>query len=240
MTLYADSTHPPTAAIDALHHEEIRSFARAGTWGSAAQRSAVVATARKVRVAAGLQPSSGEAELADGVELPAPVLRLIREVALGGIRVDRDFCRQIQAEGVTEGAYVEIVSLVSRVANLDVFARGLGVPPRPLVAPVEDQAPSFVRPAEAADEGFFTASVPNAPAGGALAESLYGNSPAVNVFRAVSLVPEEARHVIALIEGQYFPGAGLMDFGYDNGHALSRGQVEMVATKVSEHNQCFY
>ena len=33
--------------------------------------------------------------------------------------------------------------------------------------------PSFERPAEAVDEGFFTASVPNVPQGGALAESLY-------------------------------------------------------------------
>jgi guanyl-specific ribonuclease Sa len=240
MSLYSDSAHRPSAAIDALHSDEIRSFSRVGTWGSAAQRTAVVATARKIWVEAGLQQSSGDESLADSINLPAPVQRLIREVALGGISVDRTFCQQVQSEGVTEGAYVEIVSLVSRLSNLDVFARGLGVSPRPLAAPIEDTAPSFKRPAEATDEGFFTASVPNAPTGGALAESLYGNNQAVNVFRAVSLVPDEARRVIALIEQQYFPGAKLRDFEYDNGHALSRAQVEIVATKVSEHNQCFY
>ncbi|MFT4564047.1 MAG: hypothetical protein ACI9BW_003809 [Gammaproteobacteria bacterium] len=240
MALYSDSPHPPSAAIEVLHSDEIKSFARAGTWGSAAQRSAVVATARKHWVEAGLQRSSGDEELADGVKLPEPVLRLIREVAFGGIGVDRQFCQQIQSEGVTEGAYVEIVSLVSRLSNLDVFARGLGIAPRPLAAPVEDKAPSLKRPAEATGEGFFTASVPNAPAGGAVAESLYRNYRAINLFRAVSLVPDEARHVIALIEQQYFPGSKLMDLSYDNGHALSRAQVEVVATKVSEHNQCFY
>lgn len=240
MTLYNDSKHKPSAAIDALHTDGFLSFARAGTWGSAAQRSAVVATTRKVLVEAGLQASSGDEALADGVQLPDAVQRLIREVALGAISVDREFCQQIQAEGVTEGAYVEVVSLVSLLVNMDVFARGIGVSPRPLAEPVEDKAPSYARPTEATDEGFFTPSVPSGPAGGATGEFLYGGHPAVNVFRATSLVPDEAQRVIALIETQYFPGAKLMDFAYDNGHCMSRAQVELVATKVSEHNQCFY
>ena len=240
MTLYSDSAHQPSAAIDALHSDEVQSFARTGTWGSAAQRTAVAATVRKIRVEAGLQESSGDEHLADIVELPAPVLRLVRETALGGIAVDRKFCEQVQAEGVTEGAYVEIVALVSRLVNLDVFARGLGVPSRPLSDPAENKTPSFKRPEEATDEGFFTASVPNLPAGGATAKSLYGKTPAANVFRAVTLVPEEGKRVIDLIGLQYFSAAKLMDFRSDNGHALSRSQVEIVATKVSEHNKCFY
>lgn len=240
MTLYSDSTHKPSAAIDALHSDEIQSFARPGTWGSASQRTAVGATVRKIRVEAGLQESSGDEHLADIVELPAPVLRLVRETAFGGIAVDREFCKQVQADGVTEGAYVEIVALASRIVNLDVFARGLGVPSRSLATPAEDKTPSCKRPEEATDEGFFTASIPNLPAGGATAKMLYGKIPAANVFRAVTLVPDEGKRVIDLIGQQYFPAAKLMDFRADNGHALSRAQVEIVATKISEHNKCFY
>jgi hypothetical protein len=240
MSLYADSAHQPSAAIDALHTDELGSFSRVGTWGSAAQRTAVAATTRKIRVEAGIQESCGDEALADCVVLPDPVQRLVREVALGGIAVDRKFCQQVQAEGVTEGAYVEIVALVSRIVNLDIFARGVGVLPRPLAAPADDKAPSFERPAEAVDEGFFTASVPNAPAGGELAKSLYGAAPAVNVLRAVTLVPEEGHRVVALIRQQYFPAEKLMAFDSDNGHALSRAQIELVATKISEHNKCFY
>jgi len=240
MTLYSDSAHQPSVAIDALHSDEMQSFAQTGTWGSAAQRTAVAATVRKIRVEAGSQVSVGDEHLADLVELPAPVLRLVREAALGGIAVDRQFCEQVQAEGVTEGAYVEIVTLVARIVNLDIFARGLGVPSRQLVVPAQDNSPSFKRPDEAADEGFFTASIPNLPAGGATAEALYGKNPAANVFRAATLVPEEGKRVIDLISQQYFPAEKLMDFGSDNGHALSRAQVEIVATKVSEYNKCFY
>lgn len=240
MTLYADSSHQPAAAIDALHSSELRSFSEAGTWGSAAQRRAVAALTRSVRAQAGQLESDGDGEADDNIALPAAVARLVREVALGGIGIDREFCAAVQAEGVTEGAYVEIVALVSRLVNLDVFARGIGVPPRPLAAADDTTAPAFERPPEAVDEGFFTASVPNAPAGGTMAKSIYGNTPAGNVFRAVSLVPAECRRVVALIEQQYFTGASLMDFAADNGHALSRAQIELVATKVSEHNQCFY
>jgi hypothetical protein len=164
----------------------------------------------------------------------------VRETALGGIAVDREFCKQVQADGVTEGAYVEIVALASRIVNLDVFARGLGVPSRSLATPAEDKTPSCKRPEEATDEGFFTASIPNLPAGGATAKMLYGKIPAANVFRAVTLVPDEGKRVIDLIGQQYFPAAKLMDFRADNGHALSRAQVEIVATKISEHNKCFY
>ncbi len=242
MTLYADSQHPVAPKIDDLHADELASFAQTGTWGRAAQRTAVAALTRKVRVAAALQESAGDEALIDTAELPAPVQRLVSEVALGGIGIDRAFCEEVQADGVTEGAYVEIVALVSRIVNLDVFARGLGVAPRPLAPPSSGGAPSFDRPDEATDEGFFTASVPFVPAGGAVAESIYGKvrGPGGNVWRAVSLVPDEARRVVTLASHQYFPLAKILDMSADNGHHLSRAQIELVATKVSEHNQCFY
>ena len=64
--------------------------------------------------------------------------------------------------------------------------------------------------------------------------------PAGNIFRAVSLVPDEAHRVIGLVSQQYFGAEHLLDFHATSDHALSRAQIELVATKVSEHNQCFY
>lgn len=240
MTLYADAGYPVPQAIDSLHGDELASFARTGTWGTAEQRTAIAAAARKARSEAGLQDSIGDEGLADTTALPDVARRLAEATALGGTTIDRDYCKQVQAEGVTEGAYVEIASVASRITNLDVFARGIGVASRPLLEPADDTAPSFDRPTEAVDEGFYTASVPSAPAGGALAESLYGKMPAGNILRAVSLVPDEARRVIALVGTQYFPAERLLNFTDQEGHALTRPQIELVATKVSEHNQCFY
>ena len=240
MTLYADSAHQPSDAIEALHRSELNSFSQCGTWGSARQRTAVAALARKTRVAAGLQESAGDEALTELVDLPAPVQRLVEKTALGAVDVDRDFYAQILSEGVTEGAYVEIVALVSRIVNLDIFARGLGVPPRALATPEDEGKPSYVRPDEAIDDAFYAASIPCGKAGGEAAKALYGGMQVPNVFRGASLVPDEAARVIALVQAQYLPASNMMDFGASGEHALSRAQIETVATKVSEHNQCFY
>ncbi len=240
MALYADSRYPVSPTIEALHMDEMQSYARVGTWGTAAQRTAIVATARIALCEQGLQESVEDEKLTTQARLPEAAVRLARAVAVDSQNIDRKFCQDTQAQGVSEGAYVEIVALVSRLSNIDVFARGLGIPPRKLVEPDDETRPSFERPTEAVDEGFFTASVPSAPAGGALAESLYGKSPAGNIFRAVSLVPNEARRVMSLVRQQYFGAEQLLNFHTTSDHALSRAQIELVATKVSEHNQCFY
>ena len=240
MTLYSDSRYPVSPRLETLHVGELQSYARSGTWGTAAQRTAIAATARIAHCEHGSQESVGDEELAARAKLPDAAVRLARAVAVDSQNIDRKFCRDIQAQGVSEGAYVEIVALVSRLSNLDVFARGLGIPVRKLLEPADETRPSFERPAEAVDEGFFTASVPSAPQGGALAESLYGESPAGNIFRAVSLVPDEARRVMSLVSRQYFGAEHLLNFHAASDHALSRAQIELVATKVSEHNQCFY
>lgn len=240
MALYATSDYPVAPEIETLHENELASFTQCGTWGSAAERAAIAATAREARSAGGLQGSAGEERHTNSANLPDAAIRLAREVALGGIAVDREYCRAIQAEGVSEGAYVEIVGVVSRLVNLDVFARGIGLAPRPLGDVTDPGKPSFDRPREAVDEGFFTASVPSAPAGGALAESLYGKNPTGNIMRTLSFVPEEGRRLISIVTNQYFPVAKIMDFNASSTHALSRAQIEVVATKVSEHNRCFY
>jgi len=197
-------------------------------------------TARKTRCDAGVQESVGDEELASIGNLPDAALRVAGAVARGGIEIDRAFCMQAQADGVTEGAYVEIVGLVARLSHLDVFARGIGVPSRILPEPVDDTKPSYERPAEATQEGFFTATVPNYPEGGALAESLFGQGPVANVSRSLSLVPDEARRLIAVISQEYFSAETITDFTYSSHAALSRPQIEIVAAKVSEFNQCFY
>ncbi len=240
MTLYFDTILPIPASTESLHEDELLSFARPGTWGTATQRTAIAAHARKVRCEAGIQESIGDEALADLVELPEPARRVARAVALGGIEIDRKFCEQAQADGVTEGAYVEIVGLVARISHLDVFARGIGVPSRKLGDPVEDKEPSMERPSVAKKEGFYTASVPSAPEGGELAVLLYGSEPAGNIERTLSLVPDEARRLNTLIDQEYFSGDTMFNLTYSSQKGISRPQLELVAAKVSELNQCFY
>ena len=240
MRFYSDSEYPVSQEIEKLHGDEIQSFSITGTWGTAAQRTAIAAEARAARCAAGVQESVDDEELRELAELPEAARRLARDVALGGVGIDRDYCTQAQSEGVTEGAYVEIVGLVARLAHLDVFARGIGVPSRPLATPTDQSTPSFERPVEAKQEGFFTASIPSAPEGGELAESIFGKAPAPNILRSLSLVPDEARRLNRIMDQEYFSMETIFDMTYSSHAALSRPQIELVAAKVSALNQCFY
>lgn len=240
MALYSDTDLPIPSATQALHEDEILSFARPGTWGTAKERTAIAAEARKARVEAGIQEAIGDEKLSDCEGLPEAARELAREVALGGIRIDRKFCEQTQSAGLSEGAYVEIVGLVARLAHLDVFARGLGIPVRALREPLEDGEPSRKRPAVAKNEGFFTASIPSAPEGGELAEEIFGKVPAANILRSLSLVPEEAKRLNTVMNHEYFSMETIFDLTYSSLEGISRPQLELVAAKVSALNQCFY
>lgn len=240
MSLYADSAFPVSAATASLHADELQSYSVPGTWCNAAERTALAAEARKARVAAGIQESCGDEQLTENPDLHEPARQLARDVALGGATIDRNYCAATQAAGVTEGAYVEIVGLVARLAHLDVFARGIGVSARALGRPVDDRAATFERPSVAKNEGFFTATVPNAPAGGELAKTLYGKHQAANILRSLSLVPDEARRLNRVMDEEYFSMETIFDLTHSSHEALSRPQIELVAARVSALNQCFY
>lgn len=240
MNLYADSAYPLAEDIEALHRDELSSFARAGTWGTARERTAIAAEARRARSSAGIQASVGDEALSDCARLPAAARELARRVALGGMTIDRAFCAEVLSQGVSEGAYVEIVGVVARLTHLDVFARGIGVPARALDEPDDSAAPSFERPARARDEGFFVASLPSAPEGGAVAESIFSKAPAPNILRSLSLVPDEARRLNRIVNREYFSLETIFDMTYSSLESLDRPQIELVAARVSALNQCFY
>ena len=241
MSLYADTGLPVPEEVEALHADELLSFARPGTWGTAAQRTAIAAEIRKTRVDAGVQESVGDEALCDIDDVPEAARRVARAAALGGIEIDRKFCEQAQADGLSDGAYVEVIGLAARLAHLDVFARGIGVPSRQLDEPVEDSMPSMQRPSIARNEGFFTDSVPSAPDGGELAKEIYGNAvPAANILRSLSLVPDEARRLNRVVNVEYFTDETMMNFAYSSLANIDRPQLELVAAKVSALNQCFY
>ena len=241
MNLYSDTRLPIPASTSALHADELQTFARPGTWGTAAQRTAIAAETRKTRCEAGVQESVGDEALADITDIPDAARRVARAVALGGISINREFCQQAMRDGLTDGAYVEVVGVAARTAHLDVFARGIGVPSRKLAEPVEDREPIRQRPEVARDEGFFVDSVPSAPEGGELADEIYASAvPAANILRSLSLVPDEAKSLNAICREEYFTHETMMDMGYSSLDGLSRPQLELVAARISALNQCFY
>ncbi len=62
---------------------------------------------------------------------------------------------------------------------------------------------------------------------------------AVNIHRALSLVPEEVKGFFDLDTAQYLPDAALRDFATEY-RDLTHAQIELLAARVSAINRCHY
>ncbi len=240
MALYDDSATPVPASIAVVHGEELASFAAPGSWLTGEERSAVVAHARAVRVAAGVQAAQpADVRIEAAAVLPGALLALIETLALRADTLTIETWQRAAAVRTSETEYVEVVALVARIVNLDIFARGLGLLPRALPAPRAGE-PDYERPRSAVMEGAWVATVPGGEQGGEDAQAIYGGGMMPFIYRAVSLVPAEARRIIAAGNVQYLGLDKFFDFTYSLFPGLSRPQVEVVAGRISARHACFY
>ncbi|MFT4563551.1 MAG: hypothetical protein ACI9BW_003307 [Gammaproteobacteria bacterium] len=240
MALYSDSELSIRAPLDTAHQQTLASFCAAGRYWSAKQRVAIVAAARDARCETGLQdqpvqnPNLGE--------IPAAAEALARQIAVSTNNLDRSFYDRAITDGLRDAEYCEIVGVVARAVNLDVFARGIGVPPRKLAEP-GDEPPSRMRPETLLDEGAWTQTIPGGRRGKQEAIDTYGTNAvegAPFIYRALSLVPEEAQDLIALGTAQYVAIENFMDLNFTYDPSINRTQVELLASRVSAINECFY
>lgn len=239
MPLYADAIVPVTPDLAVLHAAEIASFVAPGTWLNGEERLACVEAARAARSGAGLQREVPDTGATPADVLPDTSLDLITRLAVRPHEMTRDHFLAARNRGMSAGEYVETVSLVSRIVNVDIFARGVGAMPPALPAPVDGE-PDYDTP-RAVDEGAWLPTVPAGAKGGQDALRAYGGSgPQPFIYRALSLVPAEAVRCIIGGDAQYLPLDQFMDFSYSHHPGLSRIQVEIVAARVSALNDCFY
>ena len=239
MPLYSDSPYPVRDDLAEVHARQLDQLAEPGAWGTGAQRLAVAIEARQAGYDAGrLEPSADGVESA-GAGLPEAARTVVRRLAVDPKDVDEASYEEARRGGLSDEEYVEIVALVARITNLDIFARGIGVDLRPLPA-ARSGAPSRERPAAAVRELAWVPTVPNPPDGGAAAEELYGGKPKPYIVRALSLVPDELRRHVELEEVQYLPMHRIMVPDYRHHEGFSRAQAEVVAGRVSALNECFF
>lgn len=239
VSIYADSTYPVRGDLEVIHSAQISSLGAPGTWGSGAQRLAIVQEARAARCAAGIQEATSPPSVEEA-ELPDAARQVARDLAVKPQVFNRARYRQAIDNGLTDASYTEIVGLVSRICNFDVLARGLGIDMVPL-PPAQPGSPTRLRPKEAVQEGAWVPTIPNGAAGGEIGKELYGEGhPQPYIIRSLSLVPQEQRAHFELEEVQYLPLSRFFEFDYQHHESLSRPQVEVVAGRVSALNQCFY
>jgi hypothetical protein len=241
MTLYDDSGHAVRPEVATAHEAALDSFRRPGTWWTGAQRAEIVAEARRARIDAGVQSPDGFSDRGPGAlaDLPDAARTTARQVAVAPKNIDRAFYDSVVPDGLTDTEYVETVSVTARAADLDVFARGIGAPMADVGEP-ENGEPSRIRPDGADDDTAFAPMIHNGRRGGDAGKELYGGEMMPNILRATSLVPDEFRHVAAIVQPQYVPLDQFMNLDFTNDPAISRTQMELVAGRISAINECFY
>ena len=239
MSLYADSEFPVREDLAVIHASQLTELGAPGSWGTGAQRLAIAAEARQAGYDAGILEEPADGGASSEIELPQVVRRVVKRLAVSPKDVDQDFYNDARAGGLSDTEYVEIVGLVSRITDFDVFARGIGVPLRPLPSP-EPGEPTRERPEAAIQELAWVATIPNPPDGGEAADELYGGRPKPYIVRAMSLVPDELRRHVELEEVQYLPIRHILERNYKHHDGLTRSQVEVVAGRVSAINECFF
>lgn len=236
---YSSSRFDVREDLAQIHKAQLDDLGSPGTWGTGAQRLAVASEARQAGIEAGVMEAPAGGVPAPDVVLPETVRAFIRKLAVSPKDVDQAACDAARSGGLSDEEYVEIVGIVSRMVNFDIFARGIGASLQPLPAARGGQ-PSRERPQSAVLEHAIVPTVPNPPAGGHDAEVLYRGKWRPYIMRALSLVPGELRDHLELEEIQYMPMAQVMVPDHQQHTGVTRAQAEVVAGRVSAINECFF
>ena len=143
-----------------------------------------------------------------------------------------------QDDRFTDAHYIELVTVVVRVAAADQFCHASGIEPFAFPEP-GDGEPTRHRPALARIDRHW---VPTLSPKDASEEYpwLYPGKGAPNVLRALSLVPEAYAELRDFQSSGYVAREFLLNPGANEDRPLNRAQIELVATSTSAQNECFY
>ena len=248
MVAFDSDTTPWTIRDDLL--EAYRAYwealARPGSWWSGKER---VAIARETRNAVSCRFCAERKSALSPYNYPGQHEHsgVLDELAVDAVhRIITDQGRITQAwidgnaeAGLGEEKYVELLGITVTVFSIDEFYHALGLPPEPLPDPLPGE-PDHYRPSQAVRGTGFVAMLP--VQGGAVGKEadLWRDGRSANVLRAMSLVPDAVRGWFGVSEAQYLSIPQIMSSGLDTGRSINRMQMEIVAARVSSHNECFY
>lgn len=242
---YSGSPVPIRDDIRDAHRHAWAQIASPGRWWTGAERIAIASEVRRApdcalcaRRKAALSPFS-----IDGVHdgegvLPDPAVDAVHRLVTDASRLTRSWLEKAHAAGLGDGAYVELLGVVVALVSIDELHRALGLALEPLPAP-EPGEPTRVRP-EGLVEGIAWVPMLDPKRTAEPEGDLFPGGRTGNVVRAMSLVPEAVRVLKVLSAAHYVPMAAVGNPATNEGRAISRSQIELVAGRVSALNECFY
>lgn len=242
---YPDSPYAIREDLSQAYREYWARLARPGSWWTGAERVAIAQESRNAVDCSfcaerkqALSPYNFAGEHGHAGVLDPLVVDAVHRIITDQTRITRAYVQNNESCGMSKEQYVELSGIVTVTFSIDEFHRGLGLPLEPLPEP-EDGEPSHYRPAHAVDGTGF---VPMIPADGNVGTEadLWPEGVSANVLRAYSVVPDAVRDWMLVGDAQYLSMPGMQIFVGDTGRSIDRMQIELVAARVSSHNECFY
>lgn len=242
---YDSVPYPVADKFAEAHNRFWRRLARPGAWFTAAQRVAIAAEVRQARDCGlcrerkdALSPNYVAGKHDTNSDLSDVTVEVIHRVTTDPGRLSKTWFDGLLEQGLSEEQYVEIIGTVVSVVNIDDFCLALGLDPTPLPQPEEGE-PSHYRPAGAALTNSWVSTLDEKAARGDESDLYAGMPRAGNVIKALSLVPDEARTLLDFTGVHYVPMSDAMNVKRAHG-GLDRLQIELIASRVSALNGCFY
>lgn len=199
------------ADFDALVARQWAALARPGVWFTGAEQIEIAGEAR--RAIAGEPPADGD--------LDAHVREVTRHIAAQAWTIRPERIEAWQANGVTGEMYVEILSIVARLAALDTAAFGMGLDQPALPAPVEGDPSNQTVDGAEPNKGWVP-TVGEAHPLTALTAVPGAHDLQFDIHNALYLSMEEMGDPQAARDG------------------VHRTQIELAAARTSYLNECFF
>lgn len=223
---YDESLLPVSNETALAHQSTFKRIARSGAWWPAHNRLAIVEEARlavqcklcaeKVKA---LSANTVKGEHDNSGKLPAAAVEVIHAVRNDPGRLTRNWFDGIMRTGLDREAYVELVSVLASSVVIDTFSQAVGSGLQDL--PEAKEGELTYESSDAVEEAGAWLPIAAVPA----------NEHSANILRSMGLVPSAVELFFGSFRSSYYMGGKF---------ELGRRQVELIASRVSSVNQCFY
>lgn len=212
------------------HDQAIAALAAPGTWWTGAQRRELALTAQLAINE--LEPTPPWVAISTVVgklpqDLSAPKIAhdAIYRIARHAATLTREWYEKVVSE-INSLAFVELCGIACTVASVSAFRRALGLPVLEIVSAKSGE------PSNQIPDNIVAAQLNWVPVVGPADKD-------AAVVQAFTAVPDTNRLIWAMADAQYIPDKEMVDPHWSRG-TLSRVQIELVATRVSQQRECFY
>jgi hypothetical protein len=212
------------------HEQATAALSKPGTWWTGTQRRELAITAQLAisepdPVAPWVGVSTVANKLPANLKAPKIAHDAIYRISRHAATLTREWFEKVTAD-IDPLAFIELCGIACTIAPVVAFRRALGLP-EVVIGPAESGQPSEQKPAN-----IVAAQLNWVPVVGPADQD-------AAVVQAFTAVPETNRVIWAMADAQYIPDKEMVYPKWTRG-TLSRVQMELVATRVSQQRECFY